>query len=88
MFVMWLFYACSGYMDPEYASEGIFSVKSDVSSFGVLLLGIVSGKKNSGHHHYGDFINLLGYVSVHCQLLKVVAPSTFFKNRATFFSET
>jgi hypothetical protein len=53
-------------MAPEYASEGIFSVKSDVYSFGVLLLEIVSGKRNSGHHHhYGDFVNLLGYVSSH-----------------------
>ncbi|XP_021309272.1 putative cysteine-rich receptor-like protein kinase 20 [Sorghum bicolor] len=51
-----------GYMAPEYASEGIFSVKSDVYSFGVLLLEIVSGKRNSSHrHHYGDFVNLLGY---------------------------
>ncbi|CAL5072344.1 unnamed protein product [Urochloa decumbens] len=51
-----------GYMAPEYASEGIFSVKSDVYSFGVLLLEIVSGKRNSGHHHhYGDFVNLLGH---------------------------
>jgi len=55
-------------MAPEYASEGIFSVKSDVYSFGVLLLEIVSGKRNSGHHHhYADFVNLLGYVS--CQSL-------------------
>ena len=51
--------AYSGYMSPEYASEGIFSIKSDV-----LLLEIVSGKRNSSHHQYGDFINLLGYVSI------------------------
>ncbi|CAN6211867.1 unnamed protein product [Urochloa humidicola] len=50
-----------GYMAPEYASEGIFSVRSDVFSFGVLLLEIVSGKRNNGHHCYGDFFNLLGY---------------------------
>ncbi|CAM0144796.1 unnamed protein product [Urochloa decumbens] len=50
-----------GYMAPEYASEGIFSVKSDVYSFEVLLLEIVSGKRNSGHHHCGDFVNLLGF---------------------------
>ncbi|KAL5681055.1 hypothetical protein ACJX0J_007440, partial [Zea mays] len=50
-----------GYMAPEYASEGIFSIKSDVFSFGVLILEILSGKRNSGNHDYGDFINILGY---------------------------
>ena len=38
----------SGYMSPEYAMEGLFSIESDVFSFGVLLLEIVSGKKNTG----------------------------------------
>ncbi|KAG1347245.1 putative Receptor-like serine/threonine-protein kinase SD1-8 [Cocos nucifera] len=32
-----------GYMSPEYAMDGIFSVKSDVFSFGVLVLEILSG---------------------------------------------
>nr|CAD1819278.1 unnamed protein product [Ananas comosus var. bracteatus] len=50
-----------GYMSPEYASEGLFSVKSDVFSFGVLLLEIVSGKRNAGFHQYGNHLNLLGY---------------------------
>ncbi|XP_072955815.1 receptor-like serine/threonine-protein kinase SD1-8 [Typha angustifolia] len=35
-----------GYMSPEYAMGGIFSVKSDVFSFGVLILEIISGKRN------------------------------------------
>ncbi|KAM1264125.1 hypothetical protein ACFX15_033526 [Malus domestica] len=35
-----------GYMAPEYAIEGIYSVKSDVFSFGVLLLEITTGRKN------------------------------------------
>ncbi|XP_039168959.1 cysteine-rich receptor-like protein kinase 10 isoform X2 [Eucalyptus grandis] len=39
-----------GYMAPEYAMQGLFSVKSDVFSFGVLLLEIVSGRKNNGFH--------------------------------------
>ncbi|KAF7151611.1 hypothetical protein RHSIM_Rhsim02G0113300 [Rhododendron simsii] len=38
----------SGYMPPEYAKFGRFSVKTDVFSFGVLILEIVSGKKYSG----------------------------------------
>ncbi|PHT86144.1 hypothetical protein T459_08250 [Capsicum annuum] len=37
-----------GYMAPEYAMEGLFSAKSDVFSFGVLILEIVSGRKNNG----------------------------------------
>ncbi|KAH7662269.1 Non-specific serine/threonine protein kinase protein [Dioscorea alata] len=35
-----------GYMAPEYALDGIFSVKSDVFSFGVLILEIISGQRN------------------------------------------
>ncbi|CAJ2675520.1 unnamed protein product [Trifolium pratense] len=36
-----------GYMAPEYAMHGQFSVKSDVFSFGILVLEIISGTKNS-----------------------------------------
>lgn len=35
-----------GYMAPEYAITGHFSVKSDVFSFGVIVLEIVSGQRN------------------------------------------
>ncbi|XP_027154844.1 cysteine-rich receptor-like protein kinase 10 [Coffea eugenioides] len=50
-----------GYMAPEYALHGLFSVKSDVFSFGVLVLEILSGKKNSQFNqaHGGD--DLLSY---------------------------
>ncbi|CAL5390604.1 unnamed protein product [Camellia sinensis] len=53
-----------GYMSPEYAIDGLFSIKSDVFSFGVLVLEIVSGKKNKGFYHPGHNHNLLGHVIV------------------------
>uniref|UniRef100_A0A803QK34 Receptor-like serine/threonine-protein kinase n=1 Tax=Cannabis sativa TaxID=3483 RepID=A0A803QK34_CANSA len=36
-----------GYMSPEYALYGLFSEKSDVFSFGVVILEIISGRKNT-----------------------------------------
>ncbi|XP_051203539.1 cysteine-rich receptor-like protein kinase 10 [Lolium perenne] len=35
-----------GYMAPEFVMDGVFSVKSDVFSFGVLLIEILGGKRN------------------------------------------
>ncbi|WJX37978.1 receptor protein-tyrosine kinase [Trifolium repens] len=50
-----------GYMAPEYAFDGLFSIKSDVFSFGVLLLEIISGKKNRAHNYQERDQNLIGY---------------------------
>ncbi|XP_051152154.1 G-type lectin S-receptor-like serine/threonine-protein kinase At4g27290 [Andrographis paniculata] len=50
-----------GYMSPEYAVSGRFSVKSDVFSFGVILLEIASGKRNSSYSHGDRSLNLLGH---------------------------
>ncbi|WRX29400.1 Serine-threonine/tyrosine-protein kinase [Theobroma cacao] len=50
-----------GYMSPEYAIDGVFSMKSDVFGFGVLVLEIVSGKKNRGFSHPDYDHNLLGH---------------------------
>ncbi|MFS7994467.1 putative protein kinase RLK-Pelle-DLSV family [Helianthus anomalus] len=50
-----------GYISPEYAVHGCFSIKSDVFSFGVLVLEIISGKKNKEFSHGGHSDNLLGH---------------------------
>lgn len=52
-------HGCSGYMAPEYALRGYLSVKTDVFSFGVLVLEIVSGRKNhsSGHGEKADLLS-------------------------------
>ncbi|KAG4980559.1 hypothetical protein JHK82_033801 [Glycine max] len=50
-----------GYMPPEYAVRGNFSVKSDVFSFGVIILEIVSGKKNREFSDPEHCHNLLGH---------------------------
>ncbi|CAI9756562.1 unnamed protein product [Fraxinus pennsylvanica] len=50
-----------GYMSPEYAMSGHFSVKSDVFSFGVIVLEIISGKKNWGFYHPDHDYNLIGH---------------------------
>ncbi|CAH1444007.1 unnamed protein product [Lactuca virosa] len=51
-----------GYMSPEYAMEGTFSIKSDIFSFGVLILEILSGRRNSRFGHHDRTFNLIGYL--------------------------
>lgn len=50
-------------MAPEYAMHGQFSVKSDVFSFGVLTLEIVTGQKNHTFHNGVVVEDLLSHVS-------------------------
>ena len=50
-------------MSPEYAMHGQFSIKSDVFSFGVLILEIISGKKNNSFYLSDYAEDLLSYVS-------------------------
>ncbi|GJV68584.1 elongation factor 2 [Tanacetum coccineum] len=50
-----------GYMSPEYALDGLFSIKSDVFSYGVLVLEIVTGKRNRGFVHSEHNDNLIGH---------------------------
>ncbi|PRQ28640.1 putative protein kinase RLK-Pelle-DLSV family [Rosa chinensis] len=51
-----------GYMSPEYAAYGKFSTKSDVFSFGVILLEIICGKKNNASYQDDHSLNLIGHV--------------------------
>lgn len=54
----------SGYIAPEYASEGRYSLKTDVFSFGVVVLEIISGRKNFIMEKQGDTVgNLIRDVS-------------------------
>ncbi|KAJ4703266.1 Receptor-like protein kinase [Melia azedarach] len=50
-----------GYMAPEYVMHGRYSVKSDIFSFGVLVLEIVSGQKRSSFGNEEETEDLLTY---------------------------
>ncbi|XP_061357589.1 cysteine-rich receptor-like protein kinase 44 [Gastrolobium bilobum] len=50
-----------GYMAPEYALRGYLSVKTDVFSYGVLVLEIVSGRKNHDKQLGAEKADLLNY---------------------------
>ncbi|KAK2404914.1 cysteine-rich receptor protein kinase [Trifolium repens] len=50
-----------GYMSPEYAMHGEFSIKTDVYSFGVLVLEIITGKKITSFRESGYAEDLLSY---------------------------
>lgn len=55
----------SGYMAPEYIKHGQFSIKSDVFSFGVMILEIVCGQRNSQIRDSEENAqDLLSFVSV------------------------
>ncbi|GMN23708.1 hypothetical protein TIFTF001_040489 [Ficus carica] len=49
-----------GYIAPEYAFKGLFSTKSDVFSFGIMVLEILSGNRSIRFHHEDHNITLIG----------------------------
>lgn len=51
-------------MPPEYVVFGQYSMKSDIFSFGVIVLEIISGKKNREFANQEYHLNLLVHVSV------------------------
>ncbi|KAG5225946.1 cysteine-rich receptor protein [Salix suchowensis] len=48
-----------GYVPPEYIRRGEYSTKSDVYSFGIVLLHIISGKKNGSVYGSDESLSLL-----------------------------
>ncbi|KXG36411.1 cysteine-rich receptor-like protein kinase 6 [Sorghum bicolor] len=69
-----------GYMAPEYLMRGNYSVKSDAFSFGVMVLEIVTGRKNhdSFHHNSQKSGDLLTTVWEHWEagtVAELVDPS-------------
>ncbi|MBA0627173.1 hypothetical protein Godav_004718, partial [Gossypium davidsonii] len=67
--------SCNGYTSPEYAMEGIFSEKSDVYTFGVMVLKVVSGQKNSSHFEFDRPLNLAWELWKHGGALELMDPA-------------
>eukprot|EP00253_Pinus_taeda_P034067 PITA_34067 len=55
-----------GYMAPEYLVHGHLTEKVDIYAFGVLILEIISGKRNSTPMQTNDMPSLLTVVWNHC----------------------
>ncbi|CAO2210483.1 unnamed protein product [Urochloa humidicola] len=51
-----------GYMPPEYAYFGHVSTKTDMFSFGVIMLEMVTGRRSNSMSNYRDSTPLLSYV--------------------------
>ncbi|KAF2948203.1 hypothetical protein DAI22_01g019400 [Oryza sativa Japonica Group] len=67
-----------GYMAPEYAMNGYLSTKTDVFSFGMLVLEIVSGRKNIDKHLDAEKTDLLNYtwkLSEEGRQMEIVDPA-------------
>ncbi|KAK2360561.1 G-type lectin S-receptor serine/threonine-protein kinase [Trifolium repens] len=69
-----------GYMAPEYAMQGVFSDKSDVFSFGVLLIEIVCGRRNSSFIESENAMTLLGIAWIQWRednILSLIEPEIY-----------
>ncbi|KAK9714885.1 hypothetical protein RND81_06G127700 [Saponaria officinalis] len=56
-----------GYMAPEYATTGRISVKTDIFSFGMIVLEMLSGLRNNGSYPDIQGDDLVNYVSIYEQ---------------------
>uniref|UniRef100_A0A7N2RES7 Protein kinase domain-containing protein n=1 Tax=Quercus lobata TaxID=97700 RepID=A0A7N2RES7_QUELO len=78
-----------GYISPEYVTHRQFSVKSNVYSFGVLILEILSGKKNTSFYQSDGPADLLSFAWKHWKdgtLLEFLDPTlgdSYSRNEVT-----
>ncbi|CAN6219106.1 unnamed protein product [Urochloa humidicola] len=54
-----------GYMSPEYVMRGQYSTKSDVFSFGILVIEIITGQRNTGHYFHEQNEDIISIVWRH-----------------------
>ncbi|KAG8080248.1 hypothetical protein GUJ93_ZPchr0007g3959 [Zizania palustris] len=67
-----------GYMAPEYAIRGHYSMKSDIFSFGILMLEILTGRRSSGSFSRDQSVDLPSLVWKHWTMgtiLQLMDPS-------------
>ncbi|GLJ48959.1 hypothetical protein SUGI_1033010, partial [Cryptomeria japonica] len=51
-----------GYIAPEYVERLRIDEKSDVFSFGVVILELVSRRKATGEREYGEGMDIMGWI--------------------------
>ena len=83
-YVIW---QCSGYVAPEYGMQGHRSVKADVYSFGVLLLELLSGRKNLDLNLSHETQSLLAWVRSTVSNIFRTIQTMFFSSIYKLFSE-
>lgn len=76
----------SGYMAPEYLMFGNLSVRADVFSFGVVILELISGQRNSSFNLPADAENLLDWVRMNSKSF-VVHEDNYYTNMCLLSSD-
>ncbi len=64
---------CKGYLAAEYATHGQLTKNIDVFSFGVVILKVISGRKNIDYNLLANDVYLLEKVSLSSFLYEVCA---------------